>query len=313
MNKDTVKENRHKFIGGSDIPIIMEISDFKKRFDLLLEKAELQDNDFEGNQYTDYGNELEPIIRNQINESLYTKNPFKEDVLIKDHFRGNFDGKNSDAILEIKTTSQMYNDVDDYKVYLVQLLFYMQLAEKEKGVLAVYSRPEDFSTEFDEKRLQIFMVSIDNYKDLLEEINTAIEKFIVDLNKLKENPFLTEEELLPMDITSIANQVVALENQLAEMKAIETKCKELKEQLNDEMVKANIKKWETPNGTKITRVEAGQDEEIEIENLDSEKFEEENKELIETYEAKRKEYITIEEQIKKGRKGYVRITLPKDK
>ena len=41
----SVKEDREKYIGGSDIPIIMGISPFKSRFDLLLEKAELKDND----------------------------------------------------------------------------------------------------------------------------------------------------------------------------------------------------------------------------------------------------------------------------
>ena len=37
-----VEVERYKYIGGSDIPIIMGISQFKKRFDLLLEKAHLK-------------------------------------------------------------------------------------------------------------------------------------------------------------------------------------------------------------------------------------------------------------------------------
>ena len=48
-----VTKDRHKYIGGSDIPIIMGISDFKTRFDLLLEKAQLKEDDFEGNVYTE--------------------------------------------------------------------------------------------------------------------------------------------------------------------------------------------------------------------------------------------------------------------
>ena len=36
--QDTVAKDRHKYIGGSDIPIIMGISPFKSRYDLLLEK-----------------------------------------------------------------------------------------------------------------------------------------------------------------------------------------------------------------------------------------------------------------------------------
>ena len=37
--QETVKQDRDKYIGGSDIPVIMNLSPFKSRFDLLLEKA----------------------------------------------------------------------------------------------------------------------------------------------------------------------------------------------------------------------------------------------------------------------------------
>ena len=61
--QETVKQDRNKYIGGSDIPIIMNMSPYKSRFDLLLEKAGLKDDDFEGNQFTEYGNTMEPKIR----------------------------------------------------------------------------------------------------------------------------------------------------------------------------------------------------------------------------------------------------------
>ena len=38
--------DRDKYIGGSDIPIIMGISSFKTRWDLLLEKAGLKEDTF---------------------------------------------------------------------------------------------------------------------------------------------------------------------------------------------------------------------------------------------------------------------------
>lgn len=63
-----VRTDRNKYVGGSDIPTIMNINPFKKRFDLLLEKAELLENEFEGNIYTEYGNVLEPKIREYINK-----------------------------------------------------------------------------------------------------------------------------------------------------------------------------------------------------------------------------------------------------
>ena len=59
----SVKENRDLYIGGSDIPKIMGISTFQTRWELLQEKAGLLENSFEGNSYTEYGNKMEPKIR----------------------------------------------------------------------------------------------------------------------------------------------------------------------------------------------------------------------------------------------------------
>ena len=126
--QETVKQDREKYIGGSDIPVIMNLSPFKSRFDLLLEKAGYKENDFEGNVYTEYGNTMESKIREAINSQI--KEPFTEGKHIREAeadeiigVRIHTDGENSDSILEIKTTSQIYPCVDDYKLYLVQLLF----------------------------------------------------------------------------------------------------------------------------------------------------------------------------------------------
>lgn len=293
--------DRHKFIGGSDLPIIMGISPFKSRFELLLEKAELKENDFKGNEYTKYGNALEPKIRNYINETLYPKDNFKEDTIIADDLRGNFDGINNSAILEIKTTSQIYDNVEDYKVYLVQLLFYMQIAKKNKGVLAVYERPENFSEKFNSDNLQTFIVELSNNKELLEEINNAIDHFRTDLEKVKENPFITEEDLQPKEIVELSNQIVEIENQLQAFKDLETKQEKLKDNLKKAMEEYGIKKWTTPNDTKITLVADGKDKEVEVFNEDN--FKKDNEELYKKY---------LEKKIKKGRSGYVLITLKED-
>lgn len=293
--------DRDKYIGGSDIPIIMGISAFKTRFDLLLEKAGLKENDFTGNEYTEYGNVLEPKIRDYINSLGLSKTPYKEDKKIIDDIRCHVDGFNGSSILEIKTTSQIHKDIDGYKVYLVQLLFYMQCFNIEKGCLAVYERPSDFNEEFDENRLNTFYIDINNFKELLEQINKAVEQFRIDLAKVKENPFITEEELLPLDLTELSNKVIALENQLAKMKEIENQAKELKAQLKKAMEEAGTKTWETPKGIKITLVPDGEDKEVK--KFNESKFKEEDEETYNKY---------LETKIQKGKSGYVRITLPKE-
>lgn len=295
----SVKEDRERYIGGSDSPIILGISPFKTRYELLLEKAGLKEDDFEGNIYTEYGNVMEEKIRSYINEKYDTA--FVEGKHIEGDIRCHTDGENKDYILEIKTTSEIYENVDDYKTYLVQLLFYMYHTKRHLGMLAVYERPEDFNEEFDKERLHIYSVKIEDYEELINRINNAVYQFRIDLQKLKENPFLTEEDLLPVDLTKISYEIIVLENKLKEYKKIEQEQKELKEQLKKAMEEKGIKSWQTPNGAKITLVEDGKDKEVM--KFNEKKFMEENEDIYNKY---------LESKIQKGKAGYVLITLPKE-
>lgn len=299
-----VKVDRNKYIGGSDIPILMGISPFKKRFDLLLEKAELQKNEFEGNQYTEYGNIMEPKIRGYIN-SMYKK-PFVEDKKIVEDVRCHVDGWNGkDTILEIKTTSQVYDSVDEYKVYLVQLLFYMHHYGVKKGKLAVYERPKDFNVEFNADLVSIYDIDIKDYKELLEEVLQAVDQFRIDLEKVKANPFITEEDLQPKELIELSKEVAIIENQLAAYKKLDEQYKEIKLKLYEAMEKGKVKKWTTINGIQITLVEAKPDTTKTVTELNVTKLQEENPELC-------KKYMEEKTTTKKGQSGYVKITLPKE-
>lgn len=295
----SVKEDREKYIGGSDIPVIVGISPFKTRYELLLEKAGLKEDDFEGNQFTEYGNMMEEKIRSYINEKYDTA--FVEGKYIEGDIRCHTDGENKDYILEIKTTSEIHENIDDYRTYLVQLLFYMYHTKRHLGMLAVYERPEDFNEEFEKERLHIYSVKIEDYEELINKINNAVDQFRIDLQKLKENPFLTEEDLLPVDLTKISYEIIVLENKLKEYKKIEQEQKDLKEQLKKAMEEKGIKSWQTPNGAKITLVEDGKDKEVM--KFNEKKFMEENQDIYNNY---------LETKIQKGKNGYVLITLPKE-
>lgn len=299
-----VRKDRNLYIGGSDIPIIMGISPFKKRFDLLLEKAGLQENDFEGNQYTEYGNILEPKIREYIN-TKYNVN-FVEDKKIMGDIRCHVDGFDGGEILEIKTTSQIHDNLEDYKVYLVQILFYMGVFNVETGRLAIYERPSDFNEEFEEKRLKIYSVYLAEHQELLEQILKAVDQFRRDLERVKENPFITEEELQPTDLIELSNQVVELENQLAAYKELEKQYKDLKQKLFVAMEEHNVKKWTTNGGVQITKVDSTLETTKTIKEFNLERFQEENSELYNNY---------LEEKTitKKGTAGYIKITMPKGK
>lgn len=294
--------DRDKYIGGSDIPIIMGISPFCTRWELLQEKAGLIQNDFNGNRYTEYGDIMEPKIRDYINAKRGTI--FAPAQEIKDDLRGNCDGFNGDTILEIKTTSDIHETVDEYKKYLVQLLFYMALYEVKKGVLAVYSRPDDFNTEFDADRLATFDIDIEVYNPLLCEIGDELGRFRADLERLRNNPLLSEQDFQPTELVAISQKVVEIERRMAEYKALETEQKKVKQALFEAMTKHGVKTWETPSGIKITRVDAVEGTTEIVTEFDTESFKAENPALYEMYQH------DVEKK-KAGKSGYVKVTLPK--
>ena len=292
-----VTKDRDKYIGGSDIAAILNISKFKTRWQLLKEKAGVEEPDFTGNVYTEYGNVLEPQIRDYINAQWSTN--FVEGKIINGYLRYHADGVDYDKgmVLEIKTTSVIHESISDYDYYLCQLLMGLEMYGYEDGILAVYKRPEDFNEEFNADNLTIYHIKKTDYIAYIEYIKDEVERFRADWLRLKENPFLTEEEMQPQEIV----EVLALEAQLEIYKAIEKEYKEAKASLKAGMEKYHIKKWETPNGTKITLVPDG--EPTEKWDFDTDKFAAENAELYKQY---------LKKVTKKGKTGYVRITAGKE-
>lgn len=295
-----VTKDRDKYIGGSDIAAILNISKFKTRWQLLKEKAGVEEPAFTGNVYTEYGNELEPKIREYVNAEL--DHHFVEGKVIEDYLRYHADGVdfNDKCVLEIKTTSDIHDDIWDYKHYLCQLLMGMWMYNYKLGILAVYHRPDDFDTNFDSNRLQIYTIRWEQFEEFWGYVYLEIKRFREDWLKLMENPFMTEEEFQPKEIVEIADKVLILESQLEIYKQIEKEYKDAKASLKAGMEKYNIKTWTTPGGTKITLVPDG--EPTEQWDFDKDKFAQENPDLYTHY---------LKRTTKKGKAGYVRITAGK--
>lgn len=298
MNKDTVTKDREKFIGGSDLAGIMGLSPFIDRWTLLQQKAGLKERDFFGNEYTRYGDELEPIVRDYINEK-YCRD-FEPAVKVDGDLRGNCDGIDEGGLLEIKTTSHVYDTLDGYKGYLVQILFYMKIFNVQHAMLAVYHRNEDFSTDFDPSRLQVIPIDIKDHLDTMDEVEQAIEMFRKDLSELRENPLLCEEDFMPNEIVEVTNKIMELENQLAAYKQMEAELKEFKSKLKVAMEEYGIKTWRLYDGTKITLVSDGEDKEVE--EIDLKALQKDHPELF----GEGSKYV--KRKRKKGRSGFVRIT-----
>lgn len=297
-----VTANREAWIGGSDISAIMGLSPFKTRYTLLLEKAGLKEIESVPTRYTVYGNKIESKIRDYVNEIYFTN--FQPNRKYVGDLRLHCDGDNGEEILEIKSTSHIFENVNEYKSYLVQLLVYTKEFGYNKCKLAVYRRPEDFDENFDSTRLQIFEINMKDFEPLINEIYAALDSFRKDLARLKENPLLSEEDFQPTEVVALSNQVLSLEKKLAEYKTIEADYKRVKKQLYEAMQKYDVKTWVTVNGVRVTRVDGTEGSLETVSWFDEERFKKEHPEEYEKY------YVS-EEKVVKARNGFVKITIPK--
>lgn len=304
--QESVKQDRHLWVGGSDIPIILEISPFKKRFDLLLEKAQVSEQKEFTSPQIEYGNVMEEKIRNHINKGK--RNKYVENKVELNYYdvpvRYHADGFNGKCVLEVKTTSQIYGDLNGYKKYLVQLLFGMWVNKVDKGLLAVYERPEDYSEEFDESRLQLFEIKMKDHQELLEQILDEVKRFwLVDLPRVKENSFITEQELkpqLPKELADNMNALELIEEQMKGFEELQEQYEKIKKAIYNGMYEHSIKNWTLPSGMKITLVLPTEDTTKIVDKFNLEMFKNDYPDLYSAYMGK-------EEKVTKGKKGYIRI------
>ena len=249
---DTVKDNRNKYLGGSDIPAVFGISPYCTRYELLLKKLGVLTDDFEGNQYTEYGIAMEPKIREHLNET--TKLDYKSEWLVDEDkkVRCNVDGISDHSILEIKTSTKP--DVDN-KTYLSQLWFYMHHFNKLYGTIAVYQN-KDFDTNLNEDYLQVKNYHIMELQELFNlDLDEEIQKFWKDYETLEsylELGFeLNESMIINNDIQTLSTRIINLEKELEKPL---NELKELKEKLLNLMIKDNAKTFQNNEGYKITMV-----------------------------------------------------------
>lgn len=289
--QDTVKQDREKYVGGSDIPIILGISHFKTRWQLVQEKAQVIENGFDGNQYTEYGNIMEEVIRNYISFEYLTQ--FKEDILIDetDHTRCHCDGIDKDYILEIKTTSN-----PTWEVYRWQTLFYMWKFKRDKGIIAIYKRPDNFSEVFDANRLEWKEINIKDYEEDVKQLPIIISKFWEDVNNLKATPTLTESDFYPQVLKDKLLEVAVVTSQL---KSLQLKEQKAKTDLLKFMLDNNYKTIEN-DILRVTKVDATQDSVKYEDSFDLEAFKEDYPDLY-------VKYTSIEKKEIKGKKAYLTI------
>ncbi|WP_314578589.1 lambda-exonuclease family protein [Enterococcus gilvus] len=250
-----VTENRDQYVGGSDVPVILGLSKYKTQYELAREKAGIVKPEQISNPYIQFGNRMEPVIReyiNTMNSLKFTPATFLDP---DDFIRSNVDGYDAEnkIVLEIKTHGANPTE----KVYETQMQLYFYQTGCNYGWLAMYKRPKDFDLEFDVTNLQVKEIERD--EAAIEKILDAIETFWIRVEYLKEKPDMTENEYYSIgnDVDKLVARVERFELQMIEFQEKAALLKEqqkgFREQLYQKMEENDIKKIDTGDLV-ITRV-----------------------------------------------------------
>lgn len=290
-----VTDNRDKYIGGSDVSKIFSIEG--NRFELIKEKA-FDNKVVYDNDYMAYGREMEPKIRDYINSTNTKGFNFKPDTLFIEplHIRANLDGIDYDKgyVLEIKTGSS-HRSMLENKAYLLQIYFYLKVANMSNVILATYERDDDFDITFNEVKLNLHYLSKEQLELWLKDVIKKkqffdyIKEFWDDVEKVKLKKVLYEVDLLPTTVKDLSMELRRIEQKKFNL---ENEISTFKEKLYNEMEKYDIKNFKLHDGTSITRV---------LPSTSVRKTLKKDVELPDEYYDKK--------EIKK--KGYVKITLGK--
>ena len=150
------REERKLGIGGSDMPIILGLSNYKTPYQLYLEKIGEAESTYEDTQLQYWGHQLEPIIVQEFmkrNNVTVQESPDSYVHPFYDFLRGNLDGfiPELNAVLEIKCSNQFMakewgeegSDVIPMQ-YLVQVAHYCAVTNADCAYIAVLIGGNDY-------------------------------------------------------------------------------------------------------------------------------------------------------------------------
>jgi len=166
------RQQRQNGIGGSDAASVLAQSDYRTPLDVYLDKKG-ESEEFEGNNFTYFGNLLEPILIQEY--ETRTKDKVETDLETFIHPEHSFMLANLDGyipskkkIVEIKTCSQYsdkkWGDAPNGRVpkeYLIQCAHYMAVLDADSADIAVLIGGNDFRiyTILRDKKLEEELIS----------------------------------------------------------------------------------------------------------------------------------------------------------
>ena len=233
------KEERAKRIGGSEFASVIDINPYKKRIELVLEKAGVLANTFEGNEFTRRGNRLEDEIINRFENQtgMKVKDRQAEFALIPDDCMPlvcHVDGITEDnCVFEAKTTDVKgkvwKNGIPDY--YKAQLDFNCNLSGRHRAYIAVgvCDGEEIVDFKYYEYRVNLTM------KDLFD----ACKKFTADVESFKSLGIINNGQIVSTDIKDeLIEELNQVNEEIAKIKAQAKSFEDRKKVIEDTLKKA---------------------------------------------------------------------------
>lgn len=185
-------------LGGSDAATVLGISQYQSKYELWELKTKRKKDTFKGNEATDKGNRLEPVLFNLFKE-LY-KDTYKvidtKDISLSNKkcpfYRANLDGalldvQNRKGVLELKSTTiqnkKMFDEWKDNKMpqnYYCQVLHYLACTGFDYVVLYCMA---DIPWADEGRGSQQTYIRIVKRSEVLEEINQLVKTEVEFWNK----------------------------------------------------------------------------------------------------------------------------------
>ena len=235
MTKEEWLRLRRKGIGGSDASVIMGKNPYRSILQLWEEKTGKLPVTDDGNEYTYWGNVMEPIIRKEFMNRTGLKVRQKHAMIIHKDYPYLFadvdgivtDERGEKCIFEAKTASQYKADQWENGVpeeYVLQVQHYLAVCGMNKAYIAALIGGNKF-------------VFTTIYRDdfLIEELTAREKKFweecvLTDTEPVADDSEATQEYLNTKYSNSVASTIqlnVDMKKVIAEYQDVDSKVKEL--------------------------------------------------------------------------------------
>jgi putative phage-type endonuclease len=242
---------QQKGIGGSEVASILNINKWKSRFNLWTEKVGKSVPEPVDNEFVEWGNILEPIIRTKFAKENGFKTNKCNFVLQHDQYEwmnANIDGEYKDpskkgkGVLEIKTTSEWNKgewEGDHVPVaYMAQMQHYLAVTGYNYGAFAVLiggNKYKQFFVDRDEELIELLITAEKEFMDAVAkgEYPWALGGSASESEWLaNQYPSAIDEEMsIPPTIEQEALEYTEIQE---EMKRLKERAEEIKNQIRFE-------------------------------------------------------------------------------